>query len=47
MKNFKKFMAETKEMNRWFISLVFMVGLFAGAVLATVWSFFRSNTIKQ
>lgn len=40
MRDFKKFMSESKEINRWFISAVFMVGMFVGAVLATLWSLF-------
>ena len=38
MRDFKTFMSQTKEMNRWFVSLVFLTGMFAGAIIATLWS---------
>ena len=37
MRDFKEFMGETKEIDRWFVAYIFITGIFVGAVLTTVW----------
>lgn len=38
MDNFKEFMAEEKSVNRWFLTMVFIAGAFAGALLAVAFT---------
>lgn len=36
----KEYMNETKMLSKWNVAVIFVTGMFAGAVLATVWSLF-------
>ena len=37
--DFNEFMATTKNLNRWHVSLIFMSGMFSGICLAVVFLF--------
>jgi len=37
MISIKEFMAEKKEINRWFVAVVFMAGMLCGVILATMY----------
>ena len=39
MANFKELMAEKKEVNRWFVTSVFIGGAFCGALLTVAFIF--------
>lgn len=38
MNNFNEFMKEEKSISRWFVTMVFVAGAFAGALLAVAFS---------